>query len=212
MVSDSDPAPKPGRKNCLPASQPEIPSFQGYNYPARPAHGPASPWSHRSRPGGSRGEGVATGWQKGGLRGSLSQTAGGGMSRCSPGAGKGSHGAKEPQVTRNASHPQLIPAWSTGSVLSMRGREPGFGGCGRAVPLKSRGVPEGSFPLSGPPLAHPESDRGARSSQRSIRAICCLTGTFLVKETSVHRLAPTPPWLSTWTEPGTLVQTSLCPS
>lgn len=79
------------------------------------------------------------------------------MSRCSPGAGKGSHGAKEPQVTRNASHPQLIPVWSTGSVLSMRGREPGFGGCGRAVPLKSRGVPEGLFLLSRPPLAHPDT-------------------------------------------------------
>lgn len=68
-VSDSDPAPKPGRKNCLPASTPETQTFQDYNYPARPAHGPASPWSHRSRPGGSGGEGAVGGWQKGGPQG-----------------------------------------------------------------------------------------------------------------------------------------------
>lgn len=93
-VSDSDAAPKPGRKNCLLASPPVIQTLQDYNYPARPAHGPTSPRSHRSRPGGSRGEGAVGGWQKGVLLvRETEEGAGGGC--CSLGVGQGSRKGKK---------------------------------------------------------------------------------------------------------------------
>lgn len=155
-VSDSDPAPKPGRKKCLPASTPEIQTFQDYNYPARPAHGPASPWSHRSRPGGSGGEGAVGGWQKGGASGLLlvREREGGAGRGCSPGVGQGSHGVKDPQVTRDPLAPSVDPG---GGAQAARG----FSGRG---PEKQWGLRR-SFPLSRPPLPHPDSARGARSSQ-----------------------------------------------
>lgn len=57
-VSDSDPAPKPGRKNCLHASSPEIQTFQDYNYPGRPrpqpcfSEPPLTAWGLQRRGGG----------------------------------------------------------------------------------------------------------------------------------------------------------------
>lgn len=150
------------------------------------------------------------GWQKGGFRGFFSQIVGGGMSRCSFGAGNGSYGAKELQVIRNVSYFQLISVWSIGSVLSMRGRESGFGGCGRVVFLKSRGVLEGLFFLFRFLLVYFESDRGIRFFQRFIGVICCLIGIFFVKEISLYRSAFILFWFFIWIEFGILVQIFFC--
>lgn len=129
MVSDSDPAPKLGRKNCLPASQPEIQTFQDYNYLARPAHGPASPWSHRSRPGGSRGEGAAEGWQKGGLRGSLSQRGGGTSERgLQPWGGGGKPQRRSHRSPRVPSRPPLIQGGTQASWQACAESQDSVGG------------------------------------------------------------------------------------
>ena len=80
-VSDSDPAPKPGMKNCLLLLRLRFKSSKIIIIPLAPPTDLLLHGATAQGLGGSRGEGVVGGWQKqeggAGLKGSLSQIEGG---------------------------------------------------------------------------------------------------------------------------------------